>query len=158
MTSTRFEYRCAPYYPGVLLVGVMITAIIWGSVALSATSLASGAFRLLLLTIPTSILFYGFGWRIAYRVWCDGEALHWRAPLGRGHVAVSEVRSVRDALPRVDAVEIRTQSRVAIFIRMGPGLLEFAHALTQISPRAVVYTSRRWERVERTDDGGFRAS
>lgn len=153
---SRIEYRCPNYYPAVLLVGAGVIIGVWVTVGISAPSTGALLFRWLLLAVPTGFLVYGYGWRIAYRLWCEDGRLFWRAPLGGGSVNVSEVNILRDALPRVDALEVRTADGVACFVRIGPGLLEFARAVQLSSPKIVISTSRRWERAETSVDGGFR--
>lgn len=149
------RYRVGGYYRWALLlallVGVSLVVWIWTA----APSPGAALFRCLLAAVPLGWLVYGFGFRIADRLALTDTELVWFAPLARGTVPLSSVRSMADALPFVDALRISVAGSRPLYVRVGGGLREFEHRAASLAPHIRVSVSRRQNHVETWGSDGY---
>lgn len=149
------QYRAAGYYRWALLLGLLIVVSILVWIWTAAASLSAAVFGCLLAALPLGWLVCGFGFRIADRLALTDTELVWFAPLARGTVPLSSVRSMADALPFVDALRISVAGSRPLYVRVGGGLREFEHRAASLAPHIRVSVSRRQEHVETWGSDGY---
>lgn len=149
------EYRAAGTYRWLLLLWLLCVVALLAWIWVAAPSAGAAAFRCALTAVPLGWLVYGFGFRIADRLALTADELIWHARLAHGRVPLSEVRSMTDALPVLDAVRITIVGSWAVLVRVGGGLADLERRAASLAPHIRVEISARQEGVETWAPDGY---